>query len=295
MIDYETITVNRVATKEEANTLIGDTVPWREPSFKGPVVARDGDTGELVAAHLPVPCAPELRRAVRALDYAKFNRANGYGSRSRTFGFAPRRPVFGREACAMSDTALNHADAESVLRTAADECANLLAEIAPEVIDEDREATSAILEEWRIGESKLWTSGVINHTAQLPYHRDTYNFPAYSAMPVLRRGMEGGHLHLPEYDLVIPCQDSYAAFFKGYKLVHGVTPFRKRKNARGDGYRFSVVFYALQGMKDCYTAAEETRYGRRKRTEREQDMAKRLAAGERGIPGWKAPKKKGKK
>ena len=52
-----------------------------------------------------------------------------------------------------------------------------------------------------------------------------------------------------------------------------------------DGYRYSVVYYALRGMKDCYTHAVETAYGQRKRTERERDIARRVARGELGIPG----------
>lgn len=40
-----------------------------------------------------------------------------------------------------------------------------------------------------------------------------------------------------------------------------------------DGYRYSVVYYALKGMKDCFTHAVETAYALRKRTEREQSIA----------------------
>ena len=103
-------------------------------------------------------------------------------------------------------------------------------------------------------------------------------------MPVLRRGMDGGMLHLPEYDIIVPCQDSYAVYFKGKELVHGVTPMKKRKD---DGYRYSIVFYALQGMKDCFTHAVETQYAQRKRSEREREMARRIANGDTSIPGWK--------
>lgn len=297
-MEFQTIHVSRVATKQEADVMVGDTVPWREPTFTGPTVALDADTGELVAAHLPISTAAALRRAVIDLDYTRFSRAKHYASKSRTFGYSPRRPVFKREACQPTDTDLNHPDAKAALHATADECAAILESIAPQEVARDRQSTSVIRDEWRMGESRLWTSGIINDTSQLPYHRDGYNFPAYSAMPVLRRGMEGGHLHLPEYDMVIPCQDSYSAFFKGYQLVHGVTPFKQRKGARGKGYRYSVVFYTLQGMKDCHTAAEETRYGRRKRTEREREMARRLAAGERTIPGNKnhlAPNDKAEK
>jgi len=73
------------------------------------------------------------------------------------------------------------------------------------------------------------------------------------------------------------------SFFEGYKLVHGVTPITKAKGHQ-DGYRISVVYYALKGMKNCREFAEETAYGKRRRTEREAEMARRIAAGDRGIP-----------
>lgn len=100
---------------------------------------------------------------------------------------------------------------------------------------------------------------------------------AESLKPVLRRHVAGGHLRIPEYDATIGCRDGWAVFFAGYDLVHGVTPMQL---TRPDGYRFSIVYYALKGMKDCFTAAVETRYARKRRTEREQSMAGRLAAGD---------------
>jgi hypothetical protein len=98
---------------------------------------------------------------------------------------------------------------------------------------------------------------------------------------VLRRGVRGGHLHLPEYDLVVPCMDSTVTYFPGFTYVHGVTPMQR---VNEDSYRISIVYYALKGMKNCREAAEETKYARTRRTEREVDMAKRLAAGDREIP-----------
>src|SRR3546814_9621545 len=85
-------------------------------------------------------------------------------------------------------------------------------------------------------------------------------------MPVIRRAVSGGHLHIPEYGITVPCRDGYAVAFFGKRLVHGVTPLKKTSP---DGYRISVVYYALQGLKDCHTFAEETAYARRRRPARE--------------------------
>ncbi len=40
-----------------------------------------------------------------------------------------------------------------------------------------------------------------------------------------------------------------------------------------DGYRYSIVYYALRGMKDCFTYAVETKRAQHKRTEREEARA----------------------
>lgn len=283
MTTPETILVRRRCTPDEATLMVGDFVPERTPTFTGPTLARDADTGALVAAYLPYSPQPRLRRLLPTMGFTGVQRAKNYRSKSQTFGYAPRRPIFGREACALTEVASSRPELEGLLEQLADECGRTLTDVAPEIVDTDRATLDGtVLPEWRLGEEKMWTSGVVNKTAQLPYHRDGFNFPVWSAMPVFRRGARGGHLHLPEYDLVIPCGDGYASYFKGYELVHGVTPIEKRAD---DAYRYSVVFYALRGMKDCYTHAVETARGQKKRTAREAAMAKRLAAGDRDIPG----------
>jgi len=143
--------------------------------------------------------------------------------------------------------------------------------LVPESSAEDSRAIEMnIAEEWRMTEKSNWTSGVVNRTAQLPYHKDSFNFDVWSAMPVIRKSTLGGFLSIPEYDLCIDCADGWAVFFRGYRHVHGVTPIVKLNTA---AYRYSIVFYALRGMKDCFTHAIETSFGREKRTARERDMA----------------------
>lgn len=276
------ISVTRELTAKDATTVIGDEVPQLDPTFNGETLAYDEETGALVCAYVRTGGTRALRRALKTVEFAKFNRARDYGSQSTTFGYAPRRPVLGREGCAMSKTRRENPETEHLLEQLADHSCRQLQEIAPDIVAADRKTLEKINNDWKIGEEKLWTSGVINNTSQLPYHRDNLNFPCWSAMPVLRRGVRGGHLHLPEYGIVVPCRDGYTAFFKGKELVHGVTPIYCTEP---DGYRYSVVFYALQGMKDCFTHAKEQAYAQKRRTQRVREMAQRLKAGFTGIPG----------
>jgi hypothetical protein len=278
----ERIPVERRLTPDEASALVGTRAPELAPTHTGPAVFVDSKLGHPIAAYLPLRDAAPLRREVLTVDTSSgVQRQNNYRSKSRTFGYAPRRPVTRRESCALTLLGVENPDVERLLESYADQFSRALLEIDPEIIPRDTATLGEVLPDWRIGGEKLWTSGVINDTAALPYHRDGFNFPTWSAMPVLRRGVRGGHLSIPEYGLVLPCMDSTVVYFPGKLYVHGVTPMTK---ATPDGYRFSIVYYALQGMKNCREAAEEAAYGRRRRTEREAEMASRLAAGDRTIP-----------
>lgn len=277
-----TIYLPRVASADEAKTMIGDTVPEREPTLSGPALIRDADDGALVAAYLPLRHLARLRQGIPGIKWSGLQRAKTYRSKSQTFGYQPRRPVILREACRTSALSADQPDLQVALDAVGARCERILRAADDDVYQNCIHGAAGVGEDWKMGESELWTSGVINDTAQLPYHRDSFNFPVWSAMPVLRRGTSGGRLHIPEYDLVLPCADQTASFFMGQELVHGVTPIHTRKKG---GYRYSIVYYALKGMKDCFTYAAETAYGKQRRTEREFDIARRLAAGETRIPG----------
>lgn len=288
----KTVEVVRTMTAATALSMVGDKVPDLPPTeFPEPAMLIDAATGDEVMIYLPLDRAwvVALRTAVIAVAGSPSGKGSmGRGrvsAASRSFGYMPRRPVYGREGCQASRLADETPASEAVLDGLAGHLQALLSQLAPERLQRDLEAASAIDPSWRLGDS-LYTSGVINTSATLPYHTDRFNFPVISAMPVLRRNMAGGHLHIPEYDITVPCRDGWVVFFPGQQLVHGVTPMRL---TAPDGYRYSVVYYALRGMKDCYTAAVETAEARRKRTTREREMAARIAEGgqirpEDGLP-----------
>lgn len=282
-MDYEVIRVDRRMTAQEATALVGDMVEPQEPNVTSPCVLTDSKTDEPVFAYLPIGDRSALRRAVLNIQYGHTTRASGLQNASRTFGNAPRKPVYGRDGCKQTKLADESPAEHQELENWADRLEEMLAEIAPGVAKRDRETLDAVNVDWRIGAGSLWTSGVINRSSRLPYHRDGFNFPTWSAMPVLRRKMDGGYLSIPEYDITCACRDGYALFFAGHELVHGVTPMQATAS---DGYRYSVVYYALRGMKDCFTYAVETAHAKRKRTEREREMARRALTGEplKGLP-----------
>lgn len=274
-------TATRVLGAEQATKLIGEPVDDRttdRPWSTGSLVV-DEETREPVYAYVPLDrvAVGDLRRAVLATSGASYTAYRaGLRNASRTFGWTPRRPLYGREGCQPASMAVDNPDTERVLDQWAGRLTSMLHELVPDRLAADVAATAPIAPDWKLGDTH-YTSGVINRSAQLPYHRDVFNYPVWSAMPVLRRGVSGGYLHIPEYDALIPCRDGWGVFFPGQQLVHGVTPMYLHQP---DGYRYSIVYYSLRGLKDCFTAAVEAGYAKARRTTRERDIAARLKTGD---------------
>lgn len=270
MIQLPEFQIDRVIDREASDDLIGLTVEDTAPNVSEAGIYRDGITGEVILLYMPHPGdTAKLRRAILETGMSTTLRAGGMRNASRTFGMAPRSVVLRRESCRPASLAWDNPEAQIILNETASILGKTLREILPEIHEHDSEVLEQVLPEWRMTEDALWTSGVINQSSQLPYHRDRANFETWSAMPVLRRGMSGGHLHIPEYGITVNCRDGWVILFNGYRFVHGVTPMQQKTK---DGYRYSIVFYALRGMKDCHTYAVEVGEARRKRTEREENM-----------------------
>lgn len=129
-------------------------------------------------------------------------------------------------------------------------------------------AAAAIHDDWRFCDTP-WTSGIINHTAALPYHRDSGNLPGtWSAMVMCKRGCTGGELHLPEYNILLEVPDKSLCLFDGQAVWHGVTPFTLRNS---ESYRFSIVMYAKQACRDCGPEHAEAARAAREATEHDHE------------------------
>jgi|TARA_R110000744_G_scaffold1646_1_gene5859 hypothetical protein len=262
--------IDRVLTKEEADKVVGETVSDHQPDVSEAGIYRDRATGEAILLYAPYPAKiTSLRKAVLDTNYSTTLRASGTRNNSRVFGFTNRSAVLQRESCTPTSLAWESPEAQMTLNDTAEVLGDYLREQLPEVFEHDLNEIGAVLPEWRMTEDALWTSGVINQASALPYHRDGSNFDTWSAMPVVRRGMDGGNLHMPEYGITINCRDGWALWFNGHAYVHGVTPLAPRSK---DGYRYSIVFYAKRGMKDCHTYAVEVGEARKRRAEREITM-----------------------
>jgi hypothetical protein len=288
----ETITRRRVLDVADADRLVGTLVPHGVDAelVHDPAVIVDEAAGEPVIAYLPMAPADAaaLTEAVLKVEgWTSQARAGRLRNQAVAFGMTPRRPTFQRDSCKITAMARDQPEVHAVIAGYAVTLGAMLEAVAPGIVARDRMTIAEIEADWRMAPDAAWTSGVINRTSQLPYHRDSMNFDAWVAMPVLRDGVSGGYLHIPEYGLALSCRHGHVVIFNGFRLVHGVTPLtavRPARAGRPGGYRYSVVYYALRGMKDCATFADELARGRAKRTEREAHQHAFVTG---AIPDWR--------
>lgn len=244
--------------------------------LSGDVVLRD-EHGSTVAVQLVCPEAQwfdGLAYALRGLTWddgttgkrSSQARLSGMRYMSRVFGFTEPKPLRKRYGCAAAALTNDTPYVATALSTFTAAAWDALRANAPtDAAVHDELVTSRIHKDWLIG-GLPFTSGIINNNAALPYHRDSGNIRGtWSAMLVLRRHVEGGALHLPEYDVTFAAEDRSLILFDGQAAYHGVTPLRKM---RRDGYRFSMVYYAKSAMRQCGCASDEARRAAVKATER---------------------------
>ncbi len=251
---------------------------------RGEFVVIDADSGlpVLTQRRLDVDLST-LRRGLGTIKYEGLTsegRMSGLRYAFRTFGYRTRSPLRRRETCSACNTSAEYPDVHRCIVDLAPHLEAVFADFRPDEYERQSDLVDdAIHPDWRIN-GGLWTSGIINQTAALTYHTDRNNLPStWSAMVVVRRHIRGGHLHVPALDLYASCDDGTVLLFEGAKVLHGVTKFRIRPG----GYRYSLVFYTLAGMKRCLPLVDEIADGARNRAEREMLQAADVEA--RGDDG----------
>ena len=145
-----------------------------------------------------------LGRAILSeVDFTDVGGANGSARMSgikypqRTFGTTAPSPMRRRLGCSYAQLHDQNPKISEALHRLAVTAWEILQEEAPEeaVLASDP-VYESIHGDWLMADTP-WTSGIINHTASLSYHKDRGNIPnSWSAMYVSRRNNEGGHLHL---------------------------------------------------------------------------------------------------
>jgi len=269
-----TIEVRRVAwrpenpNRDKAGELLGPT---------DAVKLIDADTGGVVAVQhlLGDEALDDQRLLARWLrlgikwDAGSGARLSGIAATNRAFGFLEPRPLRQQWVVSRSALSRDHAELDAILRRFANVCWSVFVDHAPKEAEQHLGLVSdSVHPDWLLA-GVPWTSGIINHTNVLPYHRDSGNVKnAWSAMLTLREGVGGGGLHLPEYDATLGTPNGSIVIFNGQDVWHGVTPI---ESSGPRSYRFTLVWYTKAGIAGKGSAKEEIERARRRRTEIETE------------------------
>lgn len=248
-------------SKKEASLdgLLGTTP---KESEIGDVIATDamidlGEGNKLLYIKIPREKTEGFREIAKKVKPNKSTRVNGIPTQSIVFGALPRSAIRA-DYCRYSRA--THDNRDSFGYTVA--FGQYLSEIYRKYFPDEHgrnlsEIQSSVHADWNYSGTPFLTCNLnMNHAIR--YHRDRGNYSGHlSNVLVIKDGMSGGGLVLPEYGFTLNQQDDYLSIFDGQSVIHGVLPITKTKT---NGYRISVVYYSLAGMRNCLCKTDE--YGR---------------------------------
>ena len=125
------------------------------------------------------------------------------------------------------------------------EAEQIIKELTPHIHKKQTELFEDIKKDWRFG--NMYTSRISNHNIAAPFHRDTGNIVGtVNTILTKRNNSKGGCLNVPDYNATFEQADNSMLVYPAWKNVHGVTPIQPTSP---DGYRNSLIFYALKAFK----------------------------------------------
>jgi hypothetical protein len=209
-----------------------------------------------------------LRWAVKNQKYQAHRRSNGLKQESNLFGYTPRI-TFRQDYCSITAMAEKYPKQHSVISSFIENIHTYYQKYFPETYALHNDIVEEkVIRDWKMGETPF-TSGIVNKNNALKYHTDTGNFKGVlSNMVVLKKGVQGGHLVVPELDMAFECADNTLVIFNGQDLVHGVSPIEYDDD---NSYRYSVVYYSLESMWKCEPLGQELKRIQKVKTKREQN------------------------
>lgn len=204
--------------------------------------------------------------AVQTIKYTKDERTAGLVSHSTVFGYMPRRVLLA-DYCHAAAMAREKQKQHFILTNFINDLENIYKEHFPDVYKKHKDIVEEkIKPEWKI-EGSVFTSGIVNKDNPLKYHHDAGNFKGVlSNMVCFKKGISGGRLSIPEFDIKLEIQDNTLVIFNGQEILHGVTPIIK---SHPNGYRYTIVYYSMEQMWKCDSVNDELERIRTKKKERE--------------------------
>lgn len=208
-----------------------------------------------------------LRWAVKNQKYQAHRRSNGLKQESNLFGYTPRI-TFRQDYCTITAMAEKYPKQHTIISSFIENIHGYYQTYFPDTYEKHKDIVEEkVMTDWKMGDTPF-TSGIVNKNNALKYHTDTGNFKGVlSNMVVLKKGVKGGHLVVPELDRAFECADNTLIIFNGQDLIHGVSPIEYEDEG---SYRYSVVYYSLESMWRCEPLGEEIKRIQKVKTKREQ-------------------------
>lgn len=233
------------------------------------IIIYDKDTGKPLLLYVTLEEELKyLRWAVKSQKYAKHKRSGGIYQVSGLFGYTPRVPLR-QDYCTTTAMAEKYPKQHHVIYSFVENIYGYYEKYFPEEFKKHQQIVrEEVLDNWTIGDTPF-TSGIVNKNNPLNYHVDRGNFKGVlSNMVVLKKGVKGGHLIIPELDLGLEVKDSTLVIFNGQELIHGVSEIEYEDDK---SYRYSIVYYSLESMWKCEPLEDELQRIRNRKTQREKD------------------------
>lgn len=208
-----------------------------------------------------------LKWAVNTIEYNESTRTSGLKTRSAIFGYSPRIAIR-NNFCSATAMARNYAKQHKIICDFGQKLISMYQEHFPNVYEEHIEKVKEnVKPEWVIKDTPF-TSGIVNQNNALNYHLDAGNFKdVLSNMIVFKKGIRGGKLICPEYNLKFAVDDNSLMIFDGQSILHGVSEIKKMSP---NAMRYSIVYYSLEQMWQCLDVEEEIERVREIQTKREE-------------------------
>ncbi len=202
-----------------------------------------------------------LRYGVKFQTIAKQNkrgfvRMSGIRAANEYFGTTPPEPPKKRYACRDGRLYVKHPEYRKMIDEISVTAWQYFQKQFPtQAAEHERIVREAIHPDWLIADTPF-TSGIVNDRSALPFHKDAGNLVGtWSMMLSLRANTEGGGLQIPELGLNLGIPNHSMTIFEGQRFWHGVTPLVYRKP---DAYRFTLVWYVKQAIRQCACREKET-------------------------------------
>ena len=234
-----------------------------------PVTLLVGRDGDLLQKNLGVYLSLSKEAADMARDVAM---AAAYTTGTRTYGLPVTSAVFGtlpkvairQNYCRFTRNSVEQPELLRKSLLFAEVISDLYEKSLPSHFRKHQHISETeVLSEWLMPGTPFSTINY-NLNNAIRYHRDKANQSGVmSNVIIVRSGVSGGMLVLPEYRVALSQTDGAIIIFDGQQVVHGVTPIVYENE---ESYRCSIVLYTLNGMKDCYPFGEELERAKINRT-----------------------------